>query len=513
MSISILIISSEIQKNNILEENKTVNEKVFTCFAASNENEILNKLNESNFDYCIFTDDFINLITCSMLADIKLKYPSLNIILNSEVNNISDLFNLDFSKISQKNRSSQKLSNIILKNPICISSLKPDFNTILIVDDEEIIHKSFDVIFRGTNIKVEHSLNAEQALEKCQQDYGVIISDIKMPGTDGIELLRRIKQINQDVDVIIMTGYPSVKTVVKAQEYGAHAYITKPFEDDFLIEDMVKNSINRRIKIYNNEQLFNATNLGLIDFVYKDDVYHDLSLFKVENESIINHKFYEILDAFLLLDENGKISFSSLSFSKKSGYNFIELGSQYFTKFICKSDHEKFNNTLNYLKTQKRGYLETLSIKCKDDSKFYSIVHLMKLNNSTEQNSKIIVVLTNITHLLEQLNILKQAIDKTIYTGVIFYNVIGEVTECNLFCEQLFDMSRESILDSKLENLFITENNDIFDISDLEETGDTKVEAKAKQSDGTEIDIELHLSPINQKEEIERLAVLFVKLV
>ena len=66
------------------------------------------------------------------------------------------------------------------------------------------------------------------------QNFDIILADIKMPGMDGLEMHRRIKALNKETIVIVMTAFASVDTAVQALKDGAYDYITKPFDPDDL---------------------------------------------------------------------------------------------------------------------------------------------------------------------------------------------------------------------------------------------------------------------------------------
>ncbi len=103
--------------------------------------------------------------------------------------------------------------------------------TILLVDDEPTITRGYARILADVGFKVETAgsgLEAEQRLEMCVFD--AIVSDIAMPGMNGIELLRAIRQRDLDVPVIMMTGGPALESAMKAMEYGALRYLVKPVE-------------------------------------------------------------------------------------------------------------------------------------------------------------------------------------------------------------------------------------------------------------------------------------------
>jgi two-component system response regulator PilR (NtrC family) len=97
--------------------------------------------------------------------------------------------------------------------------------------------------------------NGEAALEKLNKDsFDLVISDIKMPGISGIELLKKIKALNAEVPVIMITAYASANDAVEAMKLGAEDYITKPFNIDEL-SIIVERSIYRRSIERENIQL------------------------------------------------------------------------------------------------------------------------------------------------------------------------------------------------------------------------------------------------------------------
>ena len=112
---------------------------------------------------------------------------------------------------------------------------------LLVVDDEEIIHMVLDRIFRDHGISLCHAFNSEEALKKLDESFGVVVTDIKMPGNDGIHFLQNIKKLHPTVQVIIMTGFKSsyVSTDV-AKELGALELVMKPFSKEELVEIVLR---------------------------------------------------------------------------------------------------------------------------------------------------------------------------------------------------------------------------------------------------------------------------------
>jgi DNA-binding NtrC family response regulator len=104
---------------------------------------------------------------------------------------------------------------------------------LLIVDDELSVRDSLGKWFHEEGYEVGTAENASDALTRlAEQKWDAALLDIKMRGTDGIELQRRIHEIDPDLIVIMMTGYASVDTAVAALKNGAYDYVTKPLDPD-----------------------------------------------------------------------------------------------------------------------------------------------------------------------------------------------------------------------------------------------------------------------------------------
>jgi len=101
---------------------------------------------------------------------------------------------------------------------------------ILIVDDDLIVRDSMGNWLQEEGYKVDTIDNGHDGLEKIKTDsYDLAVVDIKMPGMDGIELLKLSKEIYPDLPILVMTAYASVDTAVQAMKDGAFDYIVKPF--------------------------------------------------------------------------------------------------------------------------------------------------------------------------------------------------------------------------------------------------------------------------------------------
>ncbi len=127
--------------------------------------------------------------------------------------------------------------------------------SILIVDDEESVRDSLYNWFIDDGYRVDCAENAKQALSILEsKNFDIILADIKMPGMDGLEMHRRIKSLNKDSIVIIMTAFASVTTAVQALKDGAYDYITKPFDPDDL-SHLIRNAASQITLKAENETL------------------------------------------------------------------------------------------------------------------------------------------------------------------------------------------------------------------------------------------------------------------
>jgi len=104
---------------------------------------------------------------------------------------------------------------------------------LLIVDDELSVRDSLAKWFREEGYEIGTAESANEALTRmAEQHWDAALVDIKMHGTDGIELQRRMHEVDSDLMVIMMTGYASVETAVAALKNGAYDYVTKPLDPD-----------------------------------------------------------------------------------------------------------------------------------------------------------------------------------------------------------------------------------------------------------------------------------------
>jgi DNA-binding NtrC family response regulator len=125
----------------------------------------------------------------------------------------------------------------------------------LIVDDEPSVRESLKHWFIPEGYRVETAGGGMEALDKLRDSsFDIVLLDIKMPGMDGIELQQRLKEIDSQLAIIIMTAYATVDTAVQALKQGAYDYITKPVDPDDLSR-LIRNAAVQRQLIRENLSL------------------------------------------------------------------------------------------------------------------------------------------------------------------------------------------------------------------------------------------------------------------
>jgi len=119
-------------------------------------------------------------------------------------------------------------------------------HTILVVDDEKEICDLFQNFLTQEGYQVFTATNGVEAISLGKQNrLDLALLDIKMPGMDGIEALQKLKKVKKDMEVIILTGYGTLKTAKEAMRLGAYDYLTKPF-DLGLVKSIIQEALETK---------------------------------------------------------------------------------------------------------------------------------------------------------------------------------------------------------------------------------------------------------------------------
>jgi two-component system response regulator HydG len=137
----------------------------------------------------------------------------------------------------------------------------PDAPTILVVDDEPANLASLEKIFQRDGLRAITADSAKAALEIVRSHrVQVVLTDLMMPGVSGIELLRAIKQVSPDTEVVMMTAYGTVETAVQAMREGAYDFVEKPLKRMTIVKS-VRKAAERQLLVAENRSLRNEIKL------------------------------------------------------------------------------------------------------------------------------------------------------------------------------------------------------------------------------------------------------------
>ncbi|RMF80618.1 MAG: DNA-binding response regulator [Chloroflexi bacterium] len=143
---------------------------------------------------------------------------------------------------------------------------------ILVVDDEGAIRYSVGKTLQRAGYNVSEAASGEEALELMQkQNFDVVLTDIRMPGISGVDLLRQIKDASPDAIVILMTGYASLNTAVESLRLGAHDYLIKPSSSQD-IKNSVEQGIERSRNLKRRRLLLDAIRNNVYELSRTNDI-------------------------------------------------------------------------------------------------------------------------------------------------------------------------------------------------------------------------------------------------
>ena len=117
---------------------------------------------------------------------------------------------------------------------------------ILVVDDDAVVGRSFDRVLTEKGYDVSTVLSGEEGLKKIGTDgFDLVFTDIKMPGMDGLEMAKRIKEMNPWMPVVVVTGYGSEANEARAEEVGVTDFLRKPLTPE-IIEQVTKKTLQTK---------------------------------------------------------------------------------------------------------------------------------------------------------------------------------------------------------------------------------------------------------------------------
>lgn len=211
---------------------------------------------------------------------------------------------------------------------------------ILVVDDEEEFRDVYRIIFEDKGYETSVVSSGEECLSMLKENsFDLVLTDLKMEGMDGIELLKSIKENNFSCEAIIVTGFGTVDSAVSAMKLGAFSYFIKGSDPEVLLKE-----IEKLVKIKNLEDDNKNIRNRLINFDYLLDSNSD----KFKSMMRISEKAAASNSNILILGESGTgkevVAKYIHQLSKRKNENFVAVNCQVFSEGVLESElfgHEK----------------------------------------------------------------------------------------------------------------------------------------------------------------------------
>jgi two-component system, NtrC family, sensor kinase len=208
---------------------------------------------------------------------------------------------------------------------------------VLVIDDDPGIRRVMAMVLENSGYRVLTAADGETGLKLCQDESPhIVITDIGMPGIDGLEVLRRIKEIDPDKEVIITTAFSDIALAIKAMQLDATGLLTKPISDDSLTVALqrAKERLAKREDQRGYTALMEEKWMATADELAKTFYFQKLLM-----ESSI--------DGIVACDEQGKVVVFNQSMEKMLGYPRSKvLGKMTLGQFLPQQEAEKFQTLL-----------------------------------------------------------------------------------------------------------------------------------------------------------------------
>jgi YesN/AraC family two-component response regulator len=155
-------------------------------------------------------------------------------------------------------------------------SFNEEIRVLIVDDDKRLCEVLEDIFAKEETLKIFSVHNGIEAIEKINESkFDLILTDLKMPGANGIEVLKAAKEVDESIHVIIITGFASLETAMEAIKKGAYDYITKPFKLDEI--KIVINNACEKIRLVRE-------NHALVE--YLKQAYQELDTFKKTRDTL-----------------------------------------------------------------------------------------------------------------------------------------------------------------------------------------------------------------------------------
>ncbi|HOP06663.1 MAG TPA: response regulator [candidate division Zixibacteria bacterium] len=270
--VQLLLVDDE--EEFLLATSQALTRRGFNVTVAPNGVTALDKLAQQTFDVVVLDVKMPDIDGLEVFSQINNRFPSLPVIILTGHPSVNDAFDTSKQGIADylaKPVEMEELAQKILKavEKAAQNNVVEDKDdnaggdaegiSVLLVDDETELLDSLQRLFRRRKMHCLTADNGPRALELLQEELvDVMVLDVKMPGMDGIEVLKQVKEKHPSIQVILLSGHPSVSAAMEGVKLGASEYLKKPPDIGQLVE-----TIRRLYK--QRQQFIEAQQRELID--------------------------------------------------------------------------------------------------------------------------------------------------------------------------------------------------------------------------------------------------------
>ena len=209
---------------------------------------------------------------------------------------------------------------------------------VLLIDDEEAIRRVVSIVLADEGYQVLTAADGESGLRLCKEESPqIVITDIRMPGMEGIEVLQRVKDEDPDKEVIVVTGFSDMELAIRALRSDASDFVTKPIDNEALLV-----ALERAKKRHTDRKALNNYT-AIIEERWMDTAEELARTFDFQNNLIESS-----IDGIMGCDRDNKIVTFNRAMEKMSGYSKDEvIGKMSLNNFYQMGEVEKFKKALH----------------------------------------------------------------------------------------------------------------------------------------------------------------------
>lgn len=374
-------------------------------------------------------------------------------------------------------------------------NLNENKGRILIVDDEEIVHKTLKRILGDGGYTIDSAYGGEQALSMLENDYDLIICDIRMPDIDGIEVLRQVKKRELPVEVIMLTGYATIESATRALNYGARDYIMKPIDiPEF--RSKVGEAVDIAQLAHRNMQFYNAIVSGKVSSLMIDGRSYPIHTVCKENREIIRRLLEVIHDGIVVLDVHGSITFANVNFAQKIGETYPNILGKQFESYILEGERGRVVEVITRLSRGevaaniqahlKTCFGRTLCVSISSTPIYHEMEYrgiALVISDITEMNS-----------IRKKVNLLANLVENAQCDMMLIIRFDGQIMECNALVKDTFGYTMSEMLSQNIRFLFKPEADWKKIRDSAERKSHCRSELLAISRDGREFPVEMTVS-------------------